>query len=138
MDKDKHLPTGDYEVGYARPPKQTQFKPGRSGNPRGRRKESEQYRDIVLRIMNQKHIGIENGKRRRMSKFKLGFNNLANKAAMGDRLAWREVLRTMECFGIKLSADDHGRFTFIIEDWKKPDEDIPTEDEPTPEEETDD
>ena len=29
---------GDYAVGYGRPPKATQFKPGRSGNPRGRPK----------------------------------------------------------------------------------------------------
>ena len=30
----------DYEVGYGRPPKNSQFKPGQSGNPRGRRKVS--------------------------------------------------------------------------------------------------
>src|SRR5687768_13386603 len=29
---------GDYEVGYAKPPVATRFKPGQSGNPRGRRK----------------------------------------------------------------------------------------------------
>ena len=26
----------DYEIGYGRPPKQTRFKPGQSGNPKGR------------------------------------------------------------------------------------------------------
>ena len=26
----------DYEVGYGKPPKRTQFQPGRSGNPKGR------------------------------------------------------------------------------------------------------
>jgi uncharacterized protein DUF5681 len=38
--KPKKAPTGDYAVGYARPPKETQFQPGQSGNlagrPRGR------------------------------------------------------------------------------------------------------
>jgi hypothetical protein len=29
-------PKGDYAVGYARPPKATQFQPGQSGNPAGR------------------------------------------------------------------------------------------------------
>ena len=46
----------DYEVGYARPPKATRFKPGVSGNPRGRPKGSrnrpalheERLKDIVL------------------------------------------------------------------------------------------
>jgi hypothetical protein len=28
----------EYEVGYRKPPKQTRFKPGQSGNPKGRRK----------------------------------------------------------------------------------------------------
>jgi hypothetical protein len=28
----------DYEVGKYRPPKHTQFKPGQSGNPKGRRR----------------------------------------------------------------------------------------------------
>ncbi len=30
----KTKPTGDYEVGYGRPPAHTRFKPGQSGNPR--------------------------------------------------------------------------------------------------------
>jgi Family of unknown function (DUF5681) len=34
--KPKKAPTGDYAVGYARPPKETQFQPERSGNPAGR------------------------------------------------------------------------------------------------------
>jgi hypothetical protein len=34
--KPKKAQTGDYPVGYARPPKATQFQPGQSGNPAGR------------------------------------------------------------------------------------------------------
>src|SRR5262249_42810314 len=34
--KPKKAPTGDYAVGYARPPKGTQFQPGQSGNSAGR------------------------------------------------------------------------------------------------------
>jgi hypothetical protein len=30
--------SGDYQVGYGKPPKHTQFKPGKSGNPQGRPK----------------------------------------------------------------------------------------------------
>ena len=29
----------DYAIGYKRPPRATQFKPGRSGNPKGRPKD---------------------------------------------------------------------------------------------------
>ena len=34
--KPKRVPTGDYQVGLARPPKAAQFQPGQSGNPAGR------------------------------------------------------------------------------------------------------
>jgi hypothetical protein len=34
--KPKTAPTGDYPVGYGRPPSATQFQPGQSGNPAGR------------------------------------------------------------------------------------------------------
>jgi hypothetical protein len=34
--KPKKAPTGDYAVGYARPPKANQFQPGQSGNSAGR------------------------------------------------------------------------------------------------------
>ena len=34
--KPKKAPKGDYAVGYARPPKATQFQPGQSGNSSGR------------------------------------------------------------------------------------------------------
>jgi Family of unknown function (DUF5681) len=36
--KQKRQPTGDYEVGYCRPPAQHRFRPGQSGNPTGQRK----------------------------------------------------------------------------------------------------
>ena len=35
-DQSNKPPKGDYAVGYARPPKATQFQPGQSGNPAGR------------------------------------------------------------------------------------------------------
>jgi hypothetical protein len=39
--------TGDYEVGYRKPPVHTRFKKGQSGNPRGRKKSSKNIRKIV-------------------------------------------------------------------------------------------
>ena len=41
----------NYIVGYGKPPDHTQFKPGQSGNPHGRRKGSKNYRTIVGEIM---------------------------------------------------------------------------------------
>ena len=38
--KQKRQPTGDYRVGYCRPPAQHRFRSGQSGNPTGQRKRS--------------------------------------------------------------------------------------------------
>jgi hypothetical protein len=40
----KLVPPRDYEVGYAKPPARTRFKPGQSGNPKGRPRGSKNAR----------------------------------------------------------------------------------------------
>src|SRR5579875_2376179 len=42
---------GDFEVGYKRPPKHTQFQPGCSGNPKGRPKRSKGLKTIIRETM---------------------------------------------------------------------------------------
>jgi Family of unknown function (DUF5681) len=44
---------GTYKVGYRRPPLQSRFKPGQSGNPRGRAKQSRNLRTIVKQVSNE-------------------------------------------------------------------------------------
>ena len=44
----KRAPTSDYGVGYARPPKATQFQPGCSGNREGRPKGRPSLNEIIL------------------------------------------------------------------------------------------
>ena len=39
--KPRRNPAGDYEVGYCRPPKGSQFQKGKSGNPAGRRRKAQ-------------------------------------------------------------------------------------------------
>lgn len=45
----------DYEVGYGKPPAATQFKPGRSGNPRGRPPKSKSLQNLVVKVLGEKH-----------------------------------------------------------------------------------
>jgi hypothetical protein len=44
---------GDYVVGYRRPPVDTRWKPGQSGNPKGRAKGRLNARTILDRVLNQ-------------------------------------------------------------------------------------
>ena len=48
MGKKERRPGDPYEVGFSKPPKQTRFKKGRSGNPRGRpRKKPDLYSELT-------------------------------------------------------------------------------------------
>ena len=40
-------PTIPYEVGYGRPPIESRFQPGQSGNPKGRRKRQRNLKTVV-------------------------------------------------------------------------------------------
>jgi hypothetical protein len=52
MEKETAIHQDAYDVGRGKPPKAGQFKPGQSGNPKGRPKGAS-LRDIVQRIANE-------------------------------------------------------------------------------------
>lgn len=47
VEPDAASASNDYDVGYGKPPKRTQFKSGQSGNPRGRPKKSKGLNTII-------------------------------------------------------------------------------------------
>lgn len=60
---------GDYEIGYGRPPKQYQFKPGQSGNPRGRPRGQLSKKAVWERIMSEPMYIREEGRTRKVTKY---------------------------------------------------------------------
>ena len=58
---------GEAGVGYGRPPKQTRFKPGQSGNRGGRPRGSRGVKKIVEEIAFETYVVTEDGKRTRRS-----------------------------------------------------------------------
>jgi len=81
MVKDEDL---EYTVGYQKPPRHTQFKPGQSGNPQGRAKKVETVDDVVADEFNRFMTVKEGRKRRRLSKLRVVVRQHINKAAGGD------------------------------------------------------
>lgn len=82
----------DPAVGYGRPPKATQFKAGKSGNPKGRPKGSRSVGSILQGIIQQKVSVTENGRTRRIPTLEVMLRRLANDAMRSDQKAIKLLL----------------------------------------------
>jgi hypothetical protein len=81
---DQTPPDKGYEVGYGRPPKQTQFKPGRSGNPKGRPPKSKNVETLIKNELDAKVTIKEAGRELRITKREAIVKQLVNSALRGD------------------------------------------------------
>ncbi len=81
----------DYRVGYGRPPKNTQFKKGRSGNPKGRPGRGKSMNDLIEAALNEKLAVTVNGKVVEMTYKEAGAKSIARNIAKGDIRALEKV-----------------------------------------------
>ncbi|MBN8520314.1 MAG: hypothetical protein J0L77_00255 [Alphaproteobacteria bacterium] len=88
QDKDDQI----LPVGYKKPPTKTQFKPGQSGNPKGRPPLAKNLSTIVREAINELVVINENGCRRKISKLEVSLKQLVNKAASGDHKSIQQVI----------------------------------------------
>ena len=79
------------KIGYRKPPKNTQFAKGKSGNPKGRPKGSQNLATLLQKITKQRVTVTENGRSREMSKAEAIFVQMVNKALRGDLNAIHEL-----------------------------------------------
>lgn len=92
------------------PPKDTQFRPGRSGNPEGRPKGSKNVRTILTEAARAPVSVTINGKTRKISKIEATAIQLANKAASGDRFAVGKFLDLMDEIETRAAAARRTQF----------------------------
>jgi uncharacterized protein DUF5681 len=82
----------DDQVGYGKPHRQSRFRKGQSGNPRGRPKGSQNAARLARRILNEKIVIRENGRTVAITRREAMLKQLANKGILGDLRSIREVL----------------------------------------------
>ena len=73
-----------YEVGFGKPPRSRQFKPGTSGNTAGRPRGAKNFATALEQELKSRVVITENGRRKRISKREVIAKHLVNKAAAGD------------------------------------------------------
>jgi uncharacterized protein DUF5681 len=83
-------------IGYRRPPKTTQFKKGKSGNPRGRPRGRRDIGNVLIDVTGQKIAVTENGRTRRMPALEVMLRRLTNAALQDDQPARKLLFDLME------------------------------------------
>ena len=72
------------DVGYGKPPKNTRFTKGVSGNPHGRPKGSRNVAAVFAKTLREKVVINEHGQRKTITKLEAAIKQFVNKAAGGD------------------------------------------------------
>lgn len=80
-------------IGYGRPPKHTQFRPGQSGNPKGRPKGSKNLMKIVEELAKENVVIRQNGRRRTIDGKEAVLRSLFLKALDRDSRAIDAMLK---------------------------------------------
>jgi Family of unknown function (DUF5681) len=102
--KRSNPPDQEYRVGPGRPPKEYQFKPGQSGNPKGAPRKPESIAPdlgaILERSLNGKVTLRQGEKEKIVTKYAAGIEQLVTQFAKGDRHARRDLFQLVDRLGV--------------------------------------
>lgn len=101
---DSKVDDPEYEVGYGKPPKGSQFAKGRSGNFKGRPKGSKNIATVFLREARQSVLVNGPKGSRRVTKLEAAAMQVSTKAAQGDHRASREFFSRVERSELEVNA----------------------------------
>jgi Family of unknown function (DUF5681) len=113
-------------AGYGKPPKHTQFKPGESGNPKGRPKGGKNIKTEVLEKLNSTVTVQKNGRLKKISTRRALLEVLGNKALRMDQRAIEQLIRLAEKYDQpaietidSMSSDDQAILDAFVQRVKK-------------------
>jgi hypothetical protein len=90
---DSRTEPGEYKVGYGKPPKDTQFPKGQSGNPKGRPKGSKNLATLIHEMLDQLIPVREDGRSRKVPARAAIAKRMVNGGLAGNQRAIDQLLR---------------------------------------------
>ena len=90
----------EYSVGYGRPPIHSRFKPGRSGNAKGRPKGSCNVKAELKKVYTDKIVMHEGGKKRHVSRIKALLLRQWERGIKGDERAAQAAIANAKALGV--------------------------------------
>jgi hypothetical protein len=84
------------KAGYGNPPNHSKFKPGQSGNPKGRPKGSKNVHQLLSKILKEKIAITDAGKKMVVEKMEGALRALVNKSFEGNPQSLRLLLQVIE------------------------------------------
>lgn len=96
----------DYEIGKGKPPLHTRFKPGQSGNKKGRPKDSRNLATDLAEELNEKVAIQEGGKSKKLSKQRVMLKATLAKGMKGDVRAVNTVTTLIDRLLVSPVAGD--------------------------------
>lgn len=96
-------------IGYRRPPRQHRWKPGQSGNPRGRRKGARGFKTDRNELLDLPVRATEDGRQRTLTTQQAVLRTLRAKAIKGDNRAMDRLLELARERHDEIEAHDHAR-----------------------------
>ncbi len=109
----------EYDVGYAKPPVRRQWKPGVSGNPKGRPTKSKNMKTIARETLNGTVVLNEGGRRRRISYLEAILRKQIESGLKGSEKAAFAVIKICAHLGLFEDAVDAPSVSFsaLEEEW---------------------
>ena len=111
----------DYQVGYGKPPEHSRFKPGQSGNPKGRPKKTKDLDKLFDQELNRTLRIQEDGQFRSLTKREIIVKGVINAAMKGDHRAQKLAIGFMQDGGfddIEIESGDLEAFEALLDQRK--------------------